>query len=435
MATSGHRLAHRKDVTLDERWQLVQRIAASPAFQKSARLRNLLLYLTKQALSGSASDLTEQKIGHAVMGKPADYSPLEDSSVRVHVRQLRLKLHEYFDSSGHAEPLTVEIPKGGYAPLFHGRKVNGEAPGSLSGEPRPRRTVWNIIPWVIVGALAILCSVLFVKHRAGTLQSDSAASRANSAPPWPLSEVFDGTHGTDIVTADANYGMLCIIRNKFGSLQDYLRPGFPQDFLPQPRGGAPNLLTGYIQRSLLTSFADVANAIKLLRLAGPYQNRVRVLSARDLRLRDLDTGNYIFLGSDTSNPWVSLFEPRLNFSEVAERVIGGKSFVNRNPFPGEQQDYLGHVCTAAACNDYATISLLPNQESNGNVLILQGLEQEGTEAAGDFLADPNNRLELYQALGFSGPPKKPVYFEALIRTEAVGSAPSSIRIVTTRIIH
>ena len=46
------------------------------------------------------------------------YSPLEDSSVRVHARQLRLKLHEYFDGVGRDESLVIEIPKGAYAPVF-----------------------------------------------------------------------------------------------------------------------------------------------------------------------------------------------------------------------------------------------------------------------------------------------------------------------------
>lgn len=57
------------------------------------------------------------------------------------------------------------------------------------------------------------------------------------------------------------------------------------------------------------------------------------------------------------------------------------------------------------------------------------------EAAGDFLADSSRRRRLYHALGLSAPPVKPVYFEALIRTEAVGNAPSSITIVATRLIH
>jgi len=56
--------------------------------------------------------LTEQHIGNALFHKPSDYSPLEDSSVRVHVRQLRLKLHEYFNEDGRNEPIILEIPKG-----------------------------------------------------------------------------------------------------------------------------------------------------------------------------------------------------------------------------------------------------------------------------------------------------------------------------------
>jgi hypothetical protein len=435
MATSGQRFSHRRDFPDDERWQLVQRIAASPAFQKTVRLRDLLIYLAGQALSGSTHNLTEQKIGHAVLGKPADYSPMEDSSVRVHVRQLRLKLHEYFDLSGQAEPLTIEIPKGSYVPLFHPRLGNGEASQSFSGRPRPRLGFMSIFPWALTGALAVLCVVLLAGRHSHEAPVSSHSSAEDSLPPWPLSEVFDATHRTDIVTADANYGMLCIIRNHFGTLQDYLRPGFPQDFLPRSAGAAPSLLTGYIQGSLLTSFADVADATDLFRLAGGDQSHVCVLSARDLRLRDLETGNYIFLGSDTSNPWVSLYEPRLNFVEVAKKVIGGMFFVNRKPLPGEPQVYPGGDCTREGCIDYGTISLVRNQENSGNVLILQGLQQEGTEAAGNFLADPDKRRALYHALGFSQPPKKPVYFEAVIRTEAIGSAPRSVAIVATRLIQ
>jgi hypothetical protein len=55
----------------------------------------------------------------------------------------------------------------------------------------------------------------------------------------------------------------------------------------------------------------------------------------------------------------------------------------------------------------------------GSVLILQGLQQEGTEAAGLFLADADNRQKLQQALGVSGTPGQPYYFEALVRTQAV----------------
>src|SRR4030088_1031521 len=100
------------DFTNDKRWQLVQRIVSRPPFQKSTRLRDLLQYVTEQTIHGNAHELTEQHIGNALFHKPSDYSPLEDSSVRVHVRQLRLKLHEYFNEDGRNEAIVLEIPKG-----------------------------------------------------------------------------------------------------------------------------------------------------------------------------------------------------------------------------------------------------------------------------------------------------------------------------------
>src|ERR1700733_11679604 len=88
----------------DARWQLIERIVASPPFQKSARLKDLLSFLAERSIHGHVQDLTEHRIGSAVFGKARDYSVVEDSSVRVHVRQLRLKLHEYFDGEGREEP-------------------------------------------------------------------------------------------------------------------------------------------------------------------------------------------------------------------------------------------------------------------------------------------------------------------------------------------
>ena len=88
------------ELRADARWQLIERITASPPFQKSARLRELLRFMAERSIRGQIQDLSEHRIGSAVFGKAQDYSVVEDSSVRVHVRQLRLKLHEYFDGEG-----------------------------------------------------------------------------------------------------------------------------------------------------------------------------------------------------------------------------------------------------------------------------------------------------------------------------------------------
>ena len=59
---------------------------------------------------------------------------------------------------------------------------------------------------------------------------------------------------------------------------------------------------------------------------------------------------------------------------------------------------------------YATISLLPTDKRHGNVLIIQGLQQESTEAAGLFLSDPRNCQLLRKALGVADNSNKPTYF-------------------------
>jgi hypothetical protein len=275
-------------------------------------------------------------------------------------------------------------------------------------------------------------------YRSAT-RSTAIAAALGGNPPWPLSQVFDPRHQTIIVVADSNYGMFRILTSQPGSLDQYLRRESLQGPTMLKPGGADSRLAEYISNSTLTSFADVADVVALLNMAGPLQKRVAVRYPRDLGMRDLDHDNYIFIGSPASNPWVSLFQGKLNFRE-SEAIVGNsvKAFVNTNPLPGEKTRYEGLRWTGTVGEDYATIALLPNVTNDGSVLALQGLQQEGTEAAGRFLADPENRRQLKAALGI--PPSSEsvsenVWFEALIRSRTVAGAPNSTALVAARRIH
>ena len=422
------------DLVGDERWQLVQRIVSSHAFQKSARLRDLLQHLTERTIHGHALELTEQQIGEALFHKPTGYSPLEDSSVRVHVRQLRLKLHEYFDGDGRGEAIILEIPKGSYVPNFRPATV----PLVASGEPHEvpstpkadsRR---QYLPWAMVAVLAVICAGLTLQVlRQGTR---SAASATVSTPAWPFSQIFDKKHQTTIVVADSNYGMQRILTSKSGSLDQYLRHELANSPEVSRLAAGGSSFRDYVSESTLTSFADVADVVSLLRVAGTFQGQVTVRYPRDLRIRDLDHDNFVFIGSPGSNPWVSLFQDRLNFRE-SEGEVGksAKAFVNTHPLPGEKARYEGLRWTGSLGEDYATISLVPNPTDDGNILILQGLQQEGTEAAGRFLADEVNRKQLLNALGSNGDnPNEKIWFEALIRSRTVSGAPDSATLIAVR---
>src|ERR1700735_3409437 len=116
------------DCENDARWELVQRIAASPRFKRAAQLRAFLSYICEHAINGEVEDIPESEIAVNVLNRRGDFNPNEDNIVRVQARQLRRKLQEYFENEGSGEELILTIPKGSYLPAFVPRPTVGEAP-------------------------------------------------------------------------------------------------------------------------------------------------------------------------------------------------------------------------------------------------------------------------------------------------------------------
>ena len=93
-------------------WQLVQRIASSRGFNKSELLKNFLLYVCERSLTGDAQEITEQRIGIRIFGRPEGYDPGEDNIVRSYARMLRKRLDAYFAEEGAGETLRLLVPRG-----------------------------------------------------------------------------------------------------------------------------------------------------------------------------------------------------------------------------------------------------------------------------------------------------------------------------------
>jgi TolB-like protein/Flp pilus assembly protein TadD len=62
--------------------------------------------------------LKEQEVGAAVYGRELSYDPHTDPVVRVAARQLRFKLTDYYVTEGQADPVRIDLPKGGYTVTF-----------------------------------------------------------------------------------------------------------------------------------------------------------------------------------------------------------------------------------------------------------------------------------------------------------------------------
>ena len=86
-----------------------------------------------QAVSGRSGELKEYVIGVQVFRKEESFDPRTDPIVRVQARRLRAKLVHYYQQEGPGDALVIELPKGGYAPVFRDR----DAPGTAKGHAAP----------------------------------------------------------------------------------------------------------------------------------------------------------------------------------------------------------------------------------------------------------------------------------------------------------
>ena len=413
---------------LDEARKEIRHLLDSRVFESSETHRRLLEYLATKSLSEEADHLKEYTIGIEAFAKPPSYDPQEDSIVRTQIGRLRLKLLEYYQSEGKDDPIRVEIPKGGFKLEFHLRDdvaanlTNGSAqPVGRTSHPKSTTTA---LPWILCGILTVICIVLgyivLSPHESASTQ-------------WPLSRVINAKQRATIVLADAGFSRLRSLSGRHITLEEYLSDDYPKLLMPPAITPREMSFFDSFTRWPVLSQAEAETLKTIVALSGPLESRVSVRSARDLRARDLMDGNFILLGTQDSNPWVSRFCKFLNFQVV--EMSGARYFVNENPKPGEALNYTGIPRTGGDGWAYATVTLVPNERSNGSVMILQGLQREGTAAAGLFLADEQNRAELRRALVAAKADPETAWFEMLIRAESIGAIPGKIQIISVRIIH
>ncbi len=98
----------------------LEMILASEAFVRCRRMQRFLAFIVEETLAGRADELGEYGIGMAVFDRGPDFEPALDPIVRNDARRLRLKLFEYYrqPDSRPAERMVIDIPKGGYIPVF-----------------------------------------------------------------------------------------------------------------------------------------------------------------------------------------------------------------------------------------------------------------------------------------------------------------------------
>jgi hypothetical protein len=465
----------------DPRWQLVLRIAESRSLGKSPRLAEFLRYVCDRQIRGKDDEITEQQIGVKVFGRTEGYNSNDDNIVRSYARMLRKRLEDYFRKEGCGEPLILSIPRGGYIPVFARRD---QVPATFEPDFHPVSDAVHeaAIPALTTLSIPTPAAPFAANDHPETPILETAAPPIRPRQNWPLSVVaillatvaafcgyfagqtrnpwppfqahparvshqfwstlFDQHRDTFVVPADGGLVMMQSFTRAKVNLPDYVTGIYhsPEDIgramqgfvtvNPDDQKKLTNKVAVLASRRY-TSIVDLGISSRISQLREVVPERLVVRFARDLHIDDLHAANAILIGSNDANPWVALFEPQLNFQFTPGLEYGGSgAIVNTHPLPNEAT-FFRSITGDPANRTYGLIAYVPNLENNGHVLLIEGVNMAGTQAAGDFLFSPEQMQPMLDRARDSQGNLEP--FEILLETSSIGSAASRSRVLSERV--
>jgi hypothetical protein len=433
---------------LDSYWQLTQRIVAGPHFARSPLLSKFLLFVVSETLEGRGGEITEHQIGVQVFDRPSDYRTVEDNIVRNYARQLRKRLAEHFAREGRAELLRIDIPVGGYVPAFFpatgeaereedagpavpsGAVLSGMAPSLLPepvGNPEAAtaslfRGIGKLQAALLIAAYSavLICATWFVASRVDAPKLPKEPAQAL----W--SALFGGPGTSYIVPSDAGFNLVEDLSGQPIPLAEYIAG----DYDKVPLAGVDGHSAEDLRTQQLTPFVDLQIAASLARLAKDNQQRVDIRFPRDFRLDDLKRTNAVIIGSLGSNPWAAMVESSANFRIAYHPGMRGSEIINKSPQPGEARTYISHW-NEPSHESFALIEFLPNLSGNGHLLVLEGLDVAGTQAAAEMLLQPSAIDPILKSA--TRPDGTLRNFEVLLRSTSIDANATRNEVIASRI--
>ncbi|QHN04999.1 hypothetical protein FTO74_17770 [Granulicella sp. WH15] len=417
----------------DPRWQLTQRIVATPHFARSPRLSSFLLYVCRQSILGRSTGLNEQSIGETVFGRPVGYDPRDDNIVRAHAGRLRLRIETYFREEGASEILHLSIPRGSYIPVFERieRKESGASEPIPEADSHDAEYAEEILPeitprvkaiparprFLLPGVLAIAGVLLASLSAYGFFTHWSWGRKTPTDKLW--AQLFRPDQNTIIVPADVSLVLAQLITGHSVDLAEYASGRYKS--VASCDAPCDRRLAQEVESRRYTSMADLEFAAALARLPQALPDRTQIRYVRDLQLEDFKQSNLIMAGSLIADPWLSVVQREMNFILHDNLSTGPLRVENVKPKPNEKKEYLFRDDDPRH-RGLATIAFLPNLSGNGNMVIVQGFTLAGTEAAAEFVTSGKDFDSLFHA--FAGNNSRLPHFEILLETMDVNGMAS-----------
>ena len=433
---------HATDVSLiplfEKRGEL-RRILGNKLFSNSPKKTRFLEFVCEQTFVGNGDKLNEYQIGVEVYERGVDFNPQKDPIVRVQAYEIRRLLKRYYEQEGNTSPIRMELPAGHYIPVFTRNNSEHEAAPEestafLTASERQRT---GRLPWTLTAVFGLLCVVLAgLLSLSWSRRSVQPAARTASLPEslqW-FWQPFLGSAEGPLITIP-NHPLLRAAHD--GDSPQTIATGheIAKSNLPEFRDTIHfHELKRFIFVPSLTDFTSVGETLGVVNLCAMFSSvgqRCRVQQSRLANLDEIKRYNTILLGGNQA------WSGRVFLNREGFQFQGGIIF-NRKPKPGEQNEYKPEFdsVTNHLTRDYALVLMLPNQTKDKRILLIYGIYTQGSQAAIEYLTNPERMSELRKALTDTAPDHRtiPPYFQLLLTTTVENAVPGRSSLVAVRII-
>ena len=425
-------------ISLFEKREELRRILESKHFASSPKKSKFLEFVSEQTFLGNGDKLNEYLIGVEVYDRGPEFNSQKDPIVRVQAHEIRRLLKKYYDEEGKDSLMRLDLPAGAYVPVFvripAGRSEVAELPTSALVPFSERRNRLHMALTLILGAVCVALGLLLILRGRQNATTQSAPTPGlPDGLKWFWRPFLPPAAAPLVVIP--NHPLLRAAHD--GDSAQTLASGheIPKSELPEFRDTIHfRELKRFRFVASTTDFTSVGETIGVVSLCQMFfqvSQPCHLQQSRLVNLEEIKANNAILLGGNQS--WSGRVFLNVEGFHFQSGVI-----LNRNPQPGEKSVYKPEFdpVTNQLRRDYALVLLLPNEHSDNRVLLIYGIYTQGSQAAIEYLINPERMSELRKALLNLSPDQStiPPYFQALLTTTVENAVPGNCSLVAVRAI-
>jgi hypothetical protein len=359
----------------------LESILSSPAFSGSKRCHEFLEFIVRRSLAGDRENLTERFIGVELFGRAVDYETATDAIVRVRANDLRRRLAQYYSGPNTASAVTIGMASGSYVPEFHWHSqqertgAGSVAPGALTvGSAVETAASRGKIGWTKARSMirpvpaVIVLVLLAAVSTAAWLLRPSAPNRALDEFWQP---VLDSKRAVTFCFGDTR--------------SYYVTPELEKAFETDPQSPVKQGEVTEV-RNDNASAGNVRAFFSMMTLLDDHGVTSQVRWPQEMQPAELESSNIIYIGA-FNNSWTMSMNQNLRFIFERDNAPNGFVWMIRDRLQPGRQWSLSQTYPQPIDHDFAMITRILDPERKRVVISVGGLNQFGTQTAGEFLAD------------------------------------------------